>query len=136
MLKGARVEVAEVISAEQRCFIVLTFLSADSENMKNISADLLCFSSVEKMGVVTYYPILIYFSKIKSSVHHIECSNLEVFLQMLIELVHISKIAKTINFQFFIGKMILKRSIFFVIFELTWRHVHVYAAMEATVCLP
>ena len=38
-----RVEVPEVISAEQRCFIVLTFFSADSENMINISADQLCF---------------------------------------------------------------------------------------------
>ena len=37
--KITRVEVPEVISAEQRCFIVLTFFSADSENMKNISAD-------------------------------------------------------------------------------------------------
>ena len=34
----SRVEVWEVISAEQRCFIVLTFFSADSENMINISA--------------------------------------------------------------------------------------------------
>ena len=40
---GTRVEVPEVISAEQRCFIVLTFFSADSENMINISADQLCF---------------------------------------------------------------------------------------------
>ena len=39
----SRVEVAEVISAEQRCFIVLTFFSADSENMINISADQLYF---------------------------------------------------------------------------------------------
>ena len=38
-----RVEDPEVISAEQRCFIVLTFFSADSENMINISADQLCF---------------------------------------------------------------------------------------------
>ena len=38
-----RDEVPEVISAEHRCFIVLTFFSADSENMKNISADQLCF---------------------------------------------------------------------------------------------
>ena len=29
-----RVEVPELISAEQRCFIVLTFFSADSEDMK------------------------------------------------------------------------------------------------------
>ena len=34
-----RAEVPEVISAEQRCFIVLAFFSADSENMINISAD-------------------------------------------------------------------------------------------------
>ena len=40
---ATRVEVPEVISAEQRCFIVLTFFSADSENMINISADQLCF---------------------------------------------------------------------------------------------
>ena len=33
-----RVEAPEVISAEERCFIVLTFFSADSENMINISA--------------------------------------------------------------------------------------------------
>ena len=39
----SRVEVPEVISAEQRCFIVLTFFSADSENTINISADQLCF---------------------------------------------------------------------------------------------
>ena len=38
-----RVEVPEVISAEQRCFIVFTFFNADSENMINISADKLCF---------------------------------------------------------------------------------------------
>ena len=38
-----RVEVPEVISAEQRCFIVFTFFSADSENMINNSADQLCF---------------------------------------------------------------------------------------------
>ena len=42
-LTTSRVEVPEVISAEQRCFIVLTFFSADSENMINISADQLCF---------------------------------------------------------------------------------------------
>ena len=41
----SRVEVPEIISAEQRCFIVLTFFSADSEEMKNISADQLCFSA-------------------------------------------------------------------------------------------
>ena len=41
--RWSRVEVPEVISAEQCCFIVLTFFSADSENMKNISADQLCF---------------------------------------------------------------------------------------------
>ena len=40
-----RVEVPEINSAEQRCFIVLTFFSADSEEMKNISADQLCFSA-------------------------------------------------------------------------------------------
>ena len=34
-----RVEVPETISAERRCFKVLTFFNADSENMKNISAD-------------------------------------------------------------------------------------------------
>ena len=33
----------DVISAEQRCSIVLTFFSADSENTINISADQLCF---------------------------------------------------------------------------------------------
>ena len=38
-----RVEIPEVISAEQRCFRVLTFFSADSENMINISAVQLCF---------------------------------------------------------------------------------------------
>ena len=32
-----RVEVQEIIRAEQQCFIDLTLLSADSENMKNIS---------------------------------------------------------------------------------------------------
>ena len=43
MIKATRVEVPDVISAEQRSFIVLTFFSADSENMINISADQLCF---------------------------------------------------------------------------------------------
>ena len=42
---STRVEVPEIISAEQRCFIVLTFFSADSEDMKKISADQLCFSA-------------------------------------------------------------------------------------------
>ena len=37
------VEVLEIIIAEQRCFIVLTFFAADSENMKNISAVQLSF---------------------------------------------------------------------------------------------
>ena len=40
-----RVEVPEIISAEQRCFIVLTFFSADSEDMKKISADQLFFGA-------------------------------------------------------------------------------------------
>ena len=40
-----RVEVPEIISAEQRCFIDLTLFSADSENMKNISANQLCFGA-------------------------------------------------------------------------------------------
>ena len=35
---GTRVEVPEIISAAQRCFRDLNFLSADSENLKNISA--------------------------------------------------------------------------------------------------
>ena len=38
-----RIEIPEVISAEQHCFIVSTFFSADSEKMINISADQLCF---------------------------------------------------------------------------------------------
>ena len=42
---NSRVEIPEIISAEQRCFIVLTFFSADSEHMKKISADQLCFSA-------------------------------------------------------------------------------------------
>ena len=41
--RGTRAEVPETINAEQRLFIVLTFFSADSENMKNISSDQLCF---------------------------------------------------------------------------------------------
>ena len=41
----SRVEVPQVISAEQSCFIVLTFFSADSENVINISADQLCFKA-------------------------------------------------------------------------------------------
>ena len=43
--RNARVEVPEIISAEQRCCIVMTFFSADSEDMKKISADQLCFST-------------------------------------------------------------------------------------------
>ena len=39
MSNTTRVEVPEIISAEQRCFRDLTFFSADSENMKNVSAD-------------------------------------------------------------------------------------------------
>ena len=38
-----RFEVSEVISAEQRWFSYLTFFRADSEDMKNISADQLYF---------------------------------------------------------------------------------------------
>ena len=34
-----RVEVSQIISAEQGCFTDLSFLSTDSEDMKNISAD-------------------------------------------------------------------------------------------------
>ena len=36
---SARVEVPEVISAEQRCFRDLTFFRADSEEMKKIRGD-------------------------------------------------------------------------------------------------
>ena len=35
----APIEVPEIMSAEQRCFRNLTFFSADSENMENLSAD-------------------------------------------------------------------------------------------------
>ena len=42
-----RVEVPEIISAEKRCFRVLTFLSADLENMRNISADQFCIGADE-----------------------------------------------------------------------------------------
>ena len=42
---SAWVEVPEIVSAEQSCFIVLTFFRADSEDMKIISADQLCFSA-------------------------------------------------------------------------------------------
>ena len=38
-LYTTRVEIPQTISAERRCFIVLTFFSADSEKMKNISAE-------------------------------------------------------------------------------------------------
>ena len=40
-----RIEVPEITSAEQPCFRVLTFFSADSENTQNTSADQWCFRS-------------------------------------------------------------------------------------------
>ena len=39
-----RVEVPEIINSEQCCCRDLTFFSADSENMRNISRDQYCFT--------------------------------------------------------------------------------------------
>ena len=46
--RACRVEVPEIISCEHSCFRDLTFFSADSEKMKNISADQLCFIAEQR----------------------------------------------------------------------------------------
>ena len=38
-IKGAQVEVPEIISTKKGCFRVLEFFSSDSENKKNIKDD-------------------------------------------------------------------------------------------------